>query len=201
MTSLLLVGDGPLDGAILPSIVSKIVGDSIEGSFSSWKSITLSHGHGYDRKIKYFIRRAVARRLSGVVAVIDRDKDRSGKRVKALRKTRNEEKANPHYRPTAIGEARPHGEAWLLADAEAVKMGLGLPAEAEVPSPRNVGSPKETLTALHQEGERSDEPRMEVWKRISEALEPDKCRHSNSTGFDAFRAEVGVEIGPLCALE
>ena len=193
MIRLQLVGDGPLDDAILPPLVENLLETKIEPRFKAWRDIRLHSGRGYGKKLRYMIRRVMADSgLQGVIAVVDRDKDRKGQRIRELREIREGERSRGV--PAAVGEAIPHGEAWLLDDWEAVKSVLELAADASVPAD---GTPKEILTSLHSQSNRASELRRDVWGEIARQVQLRSCRHSGKTGFKAFADDVAAELGPL----
>lgn len=203
MVTLLIVGDGPRDQATIPPVVVRIIDAEVQAEFKAWKGIELAKKgyvgtRGYARKLDYAIRLARADKLQGVVAVVDRDNDSRGNRIKALKTGRDEAK-EAVYVPTAVGEAIPHGEAWLLSDADAVKQGLNLSAQAQVLSPKKTNNPKEALSELHQNSPRSGDPSIEVLTDIARHMDPSRCRERKATGFKAFCGEVEAEIGPLAA--
>jgi hypothetical protein len=124
-----LVVDGPRDAATLPKMVSKILQTEFKTTAKHWADIRLHGRSGYVRKVRFATRQARDLSADGLVAVVHSDKD--PKRIGELRKGRDEERiATPPF-PTALGQAVPQGEAWLLDDPKAIREALNL-----VPHPR-----------------------------------------------------------------
>lgn len=189
--SLSIIGDGPLDEAMLPPIIGNILEVEVNSRFDAWKSLRV-HG-GYPGKLKYAIRRIIANGGDqGLVAVVDQDKDQKGDRIDQLKRAREDSRSLGV--PTAVGRAIPHGEAWLLDDPEAVKTGLGLPAGARVPSPRRVGSPKYALTGLYQKNTRGLSTRKDAWRLIALEIQPNRCRTPSRTGYAEFVEDLTQEL-------
>ena len=191
MTRLMFVGDGPLDEAAVPPLVEGILGCEVERSFRSWKGIRVHRGYG--SKLR-FAARVAEQGHDGLVATVDQDREKAGRRLRVLAKARETERGSSTF-PMAIGEARPHLEAWLLDDDIAVREALGLPGQAKIPSPRNV-HPKETLLRLLNENPRSGEQPVAVWRDLARAMEVGRCRRAKSTGLKAFAADVEAELRP-----
>jgi len=194
MRTLLFVADGPLDEAILPPIVATILKCRVISEFWAWKNIRLHRGRGYERKLSYLLRSASSRELDGIVAIIDADKDKRRNRVKSLRDGRKKARSGGLNLPAAVGQAVPHGEAWLIADADAVKAGLRLAADHKIPSPAATPDPKSVLTDLYRESPLSAERRADVWADIARRVEPARCRHKKETGYGAFQRDLNAEF-------
>jgi hypothetical protein len=131
----------------------------------------------------------------GIVAVVDRDRSSGRERLNELKAARDADRAKRTPVPTALGEANPHLEAWLLDDAEAVKSALQLPAGS--PVPKVAGDPKADLEALHAGSSRCGDPKVAAWKDIACAVRLTSSRNPKKTGFDAFLREVTAELGSL----
>lgn len=132
MVHLLFVLDGPRDDVMIPILVEKIIDSSIQPETMHWKDNHLHQG-GYDKKLLLATRRAKDRDLQGVVAVVDRDKEKKGKRLQKLKTAREHDRENLPPFPTALGEANPHGEAWILDDAVAIRQTLQLSETVSIP--------------------------------------------------------------------
>jgi hypothetical protein len=180
MISLLVIGDGARDSAVLPHLIAAVLGSPIQPTTRQWSR--LNKPSGYDKKLLYHIREACDLELNGVVAVVDADRDRAGNRMRALRAGRENHRAQHAPVPTALGCADPHGEAWLLDDPVAVRTGLKLPATTPVPTVRNA-IPKDALEALHRESPERERERTDVWGSIAAAVVMERCDHSRETGF------------------
>ncbi len=198
MIHLLFVGDGALDSVVVPHLVEVIVGANVEADSVAWARLHGDKsGHGYKRKLLFAIRQARARRLQGLVATVDADKDRPRRKLQQLRDGRESDRMASAHLPIGLGEAVPHLEAWLLDDPLAVREGLGLRADASIPSVRRTRNPKEALKELLSQSSRSGERPLEVWPDIAGKLRADRCNHANETGFKDFAEDLRVEIGPL----
>lgn len=193
MTRLLFVGDGARDEAILPPLVSTILNACLTPEFDAWARLN-SAGRGYDRKLRYQILRARDRDCVGVVAVVDQDKDRQGRRLRSLRQSRDEFKMQHRYVPTAVGEAIPHGEAWLIDDPKAVRSGMGLATDTEVPAWRERDDCKSLLETLHAGCPRRNDSARQIWANIAAEIDPARFLHPGETGFEAFAADVRAEL-------
>ena len=85
--------------------------------------------------------------LQGLIATLDADNQPN--RIELLRDARREFRndSTKTQVATAIGQANPELEAWLLDD-QAVKQALSLSAQAKVPSPSRVSDVKMALNKL-----------------------------------------------------
>ncbi len=119
------VGDGPRDGATVPYLVANILRVEIEPKAQNWKDIHLRSGKGYPKKLRFSVLRAIDDRAAGLVAVVDRDKSEARSRLRELQEERDDHRKTRPSFPTALGEAAPHGEAWLLADHNAIRRRWG----------------------------------------------------------------------------
>ena len=131
--------------------------------------------------------------FSGFIAVIDKDKDSKGIRFKDLEEGKKKVLAEVML-PISIGEAIPHGEAWLLDEEKAVREALYLDGNTEVPGTKVSKNPKETLTELYQESRRASEDRTVVWEDIAKGVDLTKYSRPRETGFARFEKEVKDEI-------
>jgi hypothetical protein len=197
----LFVGDGHRDSKVIPAIVEHTLGLDTgaiaNGSTcESWSSVTL-HGRGYARRLPYFVNRARTHKMDGVVCTVDSDKAPKRARLKELLSARQEDRTKNAPFPTAIGEARPHLEAWLLDDREAVRAALPLPDGLDVPSLKKASCPKTSLNALFNAcGLRDGDSCSERLAMIAESLDPLRCHNAQETGLKAFVASIREEFGP-----
>ena len=198
MIRLLFVGDGERDAATIPRIVEIILSTSVGAEFHRWARLHGS-GRGYKQKLRFAYRQAQDAGAKGLVATVDCDKDRKGQKLKKLRQARRDERQESPLFPTALGEAVPHAEAWLLDDPVAVRETLTLAPDAEVPNVRDVASPKNALDELIAASDSANDVFMDVCRRVAQQLDPSRCVHARETGFKAFVSEVRDEIGPLMA--
>ena len=131
-----------------------------------------------------------------MVATVDRDAS-SGDRLQRLQSVREKEKIEDPSLVIALGEAVPHGEAWLLSDPVAVKKALLLDTGASIPAPGKVRNPKKTLTRLLSESPRAGERPVEIFPDIASRMSMDRCRDTKRIGLQAFIREVETELSSL----
>ena len=189
--NLLVVGDGELDARTLPSLIRMILGRELRATTRNWRELHLLGGNGYAKKLQYLAKECNHAGLDGVVAVVDRDKDAKSRRIQDLRRGREESLSRP---PIAIGQADPHGEAWLLDDPVAVARTLRLDSSTPVPSVSKSKSPKDELNALHAISPRATERRGEVLGEIAAAVQLKRCTHAKSSGLAAFADDLRAEF-------
>jgi len=191
---LYFVGDGPRDEATVPRIVEHVLGRQFTRVFRPWKNLKLHQGSGFGRKLRLAIEQARDAGYDGIIATVDKDKDRRGDRLKNMQQMRATDRSNPanNLLPTALGEANPHLEAWLLDDGQAVKSVLQIPDTDSIPTlPHR--DPKNALGQLIDESPRQEGPK-ELLGEIASAMEPSRCQHSSTTGFTQFVEDVGREF-------
>jgi hypothetical protein len=194
---LLFVSDGPRDAATIPEIVRTILNTLINVEFVEWKRIQLARGSGYRRKLRFALLRARDHSLDGVVATVDRDTAEARARLLALSTAREEDRNDPGVSPmpAAIGEAVPNTDAWLLDDAKALRTVLCFVSDTPLPSVRQ-GDPKFAIDELINESTRTDDM-MYLLAEIARNIVPDRCNHSDKTGFEEFLKDVRDELLPL----
>jgi len=132
-----------------------------------------------------------------MVAVVDWDKDRKGRRLAALREGREQERYRTVDVPVALGQADPHVEAWLLDDPVAVRRALQLPADHQMPNVVKSSYPKDDIDVLRRAGGDSDDTILVALSRIADAVVPQRCEHQKETGLKRFVDDVRHELGPL----
>jgi hypothetical protein len=174
--------------------------------FRAWKSLRFHGGGGtrklggFGRKLLFVLGQARDARADGLVATVDEDK---GGRdcLGQLRRARTTDRLRTSEFPAALGQARPHAEAWLLDDPLAVREALGLPAEAGVPSVRDSRYPKHALHELWEHSPRKQadpgDREMEILPEIARRVAPSRCAHRRQTGFQAFVRDVRRELAGL----
>jgi len=197
MIRLLFVADGPRDAATVPHFISSILGTSVEPRTTPW--VRLNRSRGYAGKLRFAGIQAKEIGAAGLVAVVDTDKAPSGGRFREMRKARDEIRTTTAPYPTALGEATPHGEAWLIDDQVAVRRALRFEAAIPITTIRKTKNPKETLNALIRQSERAEDELMDVLADIARGVDPSRCVHGGETGFLRFMDEVNAELGPLLA--
>jgi hypothetical protein len=153
------------------------------------------------RKLLFAIKEARQEEMSGVVATVDHDTGQE-KRLQRLRKARDRDRENNPPFPTALGEPKPHLEAWLLDDASAVREALGLQKDHVVPNPVKVHSPKDALHALFgaSPAEKDGTLEMDVLPKIAERIDLKRCPHQKETAFQAFIKDVHAEFDAIAKL-
>jgi len=208
MICLFFVGDGARDEATVPPLVRTILQIDFSTLFQPWARLHAAERRGrpgrrlrgYGRKLLYAIRAARVAQADGLVATVDRDKAPGG-RLGRLREARAADRQQAPSLPTALGEAKPHAEAWLLDDPVAVREALELPGNAPIPSVRQSRHPKDTLHRLWERSPRieagRDEPEIGVLRDIARRVDSTRCAHGRETGFQAFVTEVRRELGGL----
>ncbi|MBT3218228.1 MAG: hypothetical protein HN348_04000 [Proteobacteria bacterium] len=183
MTKVLLIVDGERDVWMLPAIVATHLGRPIKPKVLTWKSPELRiRGTGFGRKLKLAIRIAEDEENNGLIAFVDHDRSKRPRRVE-LNKARQESRDQGYGKgPIAIGEAIPHGEAWLLDAHTAVQTVLGLGADAKIPDvKKDAKQPLDSLLRTHWEG-----TRQEAFEQIAQLVDVAKTRRSKDTGLKPF---------------
>jgi hypothetical protein len=207
MRKLRFVGDGERDAVTVPKLVLGILRADFEHMASPWprlhrgeKKIRGYDLKGHGLKLAYVLTEARQSGFHGVVATVDTDRSERGERLRQLKTAREADRSKFAPLPTALGEATPHNEAWLLDDPVAVRQGLNLPANAGIPDVRGCSYPKSALEELHRDSPRAAEPPLNVWPDIAAQVDAVRCTHKQDTGFEAFIAEVEAELRQLFTL-
>jgi hypothetical protein len=200
MIDLLFVTDGPRDHVTVPPIIGRILGVTVQVTPVAWARLRQQSGvSGYRRQLRFAILQAQDAKAAAVLATVDRDKDPRRTKLAELLKARDEDRAASPPFPVALGEADPHGEAWLLDDPVAVRRGLGLDGNAKVPTVRHTNSPKETIEHLRRQSGRAEDPILDVLADIAAAVDPARYAHAKETGFHGLEKEVKHELGPVAS--
>lgn len=199
--SILVVGDGPRDQSALPNLVCTILGSNVDSRYDDWHHVTHLRGKGsiYARKLKYLTRRARADEFGALVIVVDTDKSKPREKLRALRSGRDDDRQNNPPFPTALGEANPHFDVWLLDDAVAVREGLGLSNDFDIPNAIKVDYPKDSLSELVEHSSIDFSEVSDALGEIARRLSSDRCVHRKETGFAAFDSDVADEVKPAVA--
>jgi len=146
--------------------------------------------------LKYLTRRARADKFAALAIVVDTDKSPPREKLRHLRTGRDEDRQNNPPFPTALGEANPHFDVWLLDDAVAIRKALQLPGDFPVPNAVKTEYPKHTLSGLIEQS-RIDFARIsDALGDIAQHVSPARCVHSSDTGFATFEEDVQDEIEP-----
>ena len=198
MIEILFVGDGPRDKAIVPELVRRILSIELTQQFNAWPRL---HGtaseHGYKRKLRYAIRQARERKVDGLVATVDRDRSANRARLAELQDARELDRRSSPPIPTALGEARPHLEAWLLDDLTAIREVLVIPSTEELPLNRKTNDPKAELDHLISNWCRPGDAPMTILVAIAQRVDVSRSQDPRSTGFEEFVGDVQSELAPL----
>lgn len=194
--SILVVGDGPRDAVALPDVVLNLLGLDVPTVYSNWHHVSYLKGRGsaYTRKLKYLTRRALDRGCGGLAVVVDADKSPRREKLRELHRGRDEDRSSNPAFPTALGEAIPHFDAWLLDDPVAVRKGLNFGGDVEVPNAVKVDSPKKVLSKLIRACPLDDTDDSEILGEVARCLCRKRCVHAKKTGFENFCNEVDVEL-------
>lgn len=192
MIHLLIVGDGERDARTVPRLIERILEEEIRNDWLPWARL---HRGNYRRKVLFATRQARDAKADGLVAIVDADKTKNHERLKEMKKAREDDRQSLPPFPTALGEAIPHGESWLIDDPVAVRQALKL--TIEVPNYRDCNYPKDDLQKLIQASIRAGEELLDLLEDIARQVDGSRCVHDKESGFHGFREEVVAEIGPL----
>ena len=198
MIHLLFVGDGERDAVTVPRFVEGILDDSVTEETRRWARLH-GRGSGYGRKLEFAVRAARANKLEGLVATVDTDREKKGVHLRKMQEVREAERIQFPNLPMALGEAVPHGEAWLLDDPVAVRQALKLPNDAQIPTMSKTKDPKKALKSLLAESKRADERPLNILADIARKVDLKRCVNSKRTGFEGFVSDVHNELGALAA--
>jgi hypothetical protein len=188
------VGDGERDAATIPHLVQNILGVEVEPKSYKWRDLHLRSGKGYAKRLRFAVLRAIDDGAAGLVAVVDRDNAPARSRLRELQQDREDHRANGPAFPTALGEAGPHGEAWLLDDPYAIREALELDEDVLIPNVRKSDSPKSSLDALIDGSRRREEKRITILAEIAQRVRLSRCTHHTETGFGALVEDVRREF-------
>lgn len=181
----------------VPHIVGGILQIEFDGEpvdFVAWSDRRLHGESGNGRRLKFVVREALADGIDGVVATVDQDKAKPRERLNVLIAAREDDRNSGRHLPTGLGEARPHGEAWLLDDQVAVKGVLGISAGEAIPTVQKSRSPKNALNNLCTAFERKF---ADVLPGMAAKIDVGRCAHAKETGLQEFAEDVRAELGPL----
>jgi hypothetical protein len=196
MIRIRFVGDGKTEARTLPQLVAKILDVEVQpASTEVWRNIRV--GKGYAGKLAFVMRQASDAGDQGVVAVVDRDREPKGDRLRTLRDARVAYRAKHPLHPTAVGEADPHGEAWLLDDPIAIREALQLDARIEVLTVRRTKDPKDVVNSLIRGSKYRHDDVLDVLTDIASRVDSVRCYHMGETGFGDWVDDVRSELGPV----
>lgn len=196
--SILVVGDGPRDQSALPNLVCAILGLNVDSRYDDWHHVRYLRGKGtiHARKLKYLTRRARADDFTALVIVVDTDKLPPREKLRDLRDGRADDRQKSPPLPTALGEANPHFDVWLLDDPVAVRQALGYPKDTRVPNAAKVDNPKDELSKLVEQGPKDFSQVSDALGEIARRISLERCVHRKETGFASFQNDVSHEINP-----
>jgi len=188
---------------VVPILLHKLCGKPAAMRIRPQRIAQLQKGNR-SRKVRFAKTQARVNKSDALVFVIDSEGDYKefNRKTGELRKGRD---AEPSDFPTAIGVAQPCIEAWLLADAPAIRMGMDLPGTPDVPdAPEKLPgppvdekkSPKGVLAKLvrsrHKECSSNDK------NKIARAMnDMELVRKRCPLSFAPFADEVNQHIRPL----
>lgn len=202
MIRLLFVADGPRDESVIPRLVEGALAAPVKAEFRAWKSLRLNSRvstKGYARKLAFATRIARDAGLRGLVATVDTDSARRGHRLRELNDSLTADRLRTPPLPTALGEATPHAEAWLLDDSAAVRRVLQLDQTTSIPTVRQTASPKQVLHDLIAGSDLGGDDLLRLLAEMARSVDPQRCVHADETGFKAFFDEIKRELSPLIA--
>jgi hypothetical protein len=155
------------------------------------------------RKVRFAREQAVYNRSDGVVFVVD--SEGGDREFKA--KKRDAEVGRDSARtnlPMAVGIAHPCIEAWLLADASAIRRACSLQQDPEVPAePERIPAPRQDprrnpkVVLAQAAGARQPLPADHMWRIAATIKHLDLLRQRCPLGFAPFAEEVEQRIRPL----
>jgi hypothetical protein len=178
--------------ATVPHLVQTILGRHFDSKAAAWARL---HKGGHARQLLFATVQAIDAGADGLIAIVDRDRAPSRSRLQAMKEGRESHRRdNPPF-ATALGEANPHVDVWLLDDPVAVSSALGIADADHIPNIRRVEHPKTELDRLIGAFGPSSSSKMEILAQIAQKVDPTRCAHSKETGFDALQKEVAFEIG------
>ena len=199
MIQITFVGDGERDAATVPHLVGNILGIPIDAKCVHWARLN-SAGSGYPRKLRFAIIQSIDAEAAGLVAVVDRDKAKERSRLRELQAERLTHRDAGRNLPIALGEAAPHGDAWLLDDPFAIREALELDDNAAITSVRKTKDPKTNLNELIKGSRRcKGENIKDVLARVATLVDPARCMHRDETGFAEFVKDVRSEFAHFVA--
>lgn len=180
----------PQDG-VLPILVHKFCGQPAQMQVRCYGSLFMMGPGGLGRKLQFAQRQAPHHGSAGVVFVVDSD----GHWERKHRELHDARRARGSGVPTAIGVAHPCIEAWLLADADALKRAFNLSKSPQLPSdpeslPPSGDNPNHPKCCLRRiAGKQSGLSAHEKAKIVRKQ----RCPKS----FDPFAEELEQKICPL----
>lgn len=189
-----LVGDGPRDQYALERLVASILEIPIQATFKSWKEIRLNRynwgtGSILKKRLIFALHTAADENLGSLVAVVDTDKKNPLEQLRELRAAREQCQRKGLYLPTALGEANPHFDIWLLDDRKAIVEAWKV-EDSEIPDCTKSECPKEELDRLFESSQIGINDIAQALSLIAENVVISRCIHAEQTGFADFVGEI-----------
>jgi len=189
---------------VVPILLHKLCGKPAAMRIKPKRFAQLQAGKTLSRKVQFAKRQArYTASTDALVFVVDSEGDHKefDRKAGELRKGRD---AEPSDFPTAVGVAQPCMEAWLLADAPAIRRGMCLERTPDVPNtpedlpaPRKgKKNPKDVLAKLVRSKHRecSSDDKNKIARTMNDMeLVRERCPLS----FAPFADEVNQHIRPL----
>jgi hypothetical protein len=191
MSHICYLGDGARDNAVLPHLVRSLLGADFPSTFQRWAHLRVG---GFARKLKFAAIAAIEDKELAIVAVVDRDKAEKHERLLQLKSARDQVHAKDPDFPIAIGEANPHGEAWLLDDPIALRQVLRLKDDITIPSVITTCNPKSELQNLIDQSPENWSSTLEAMTAIAEEFQHYRCDCRGETGLAEFVEDVLAEL-------
>lgn len=155
-------------------------------------------GHKYARKAMSAIRQARQGGYQAAAIVIDRDRQRTSRKLVPLRAGRDQLE-HQGFPPCAVGMAVEAFDAWMIADGSAVRAADGDPAQSH-PSPEALsgkegtgGHPKDLAIRAFGGKRELAANYAEIARHVDLALLERACPQ----GFAPFAEEVRGRVGPV----
>lgn len=167
------------------------------------KPFSLLQGKGLWQKVAFAKRQARYNGSAGAVFVVDSEGDERELRSKRSELERGRDHESPEF-PAAVGVAQPCIEAWLLADASAIRRAFDMATPPEVPTEpekcpapcrSEKDNPKAVLARLA--GRRRRLSAQENWGIAAAMNDVELIRARCPAGFAPFAQEVETRIRPL----
>ena len=168
------------------------------------RKLAMLEGKGLRQKVRFAKRQARLNRSAAAVVVVDSEGDHNQlkRKIRDLQKGRDIQ--SPDF-PMVVGVAHPCIEAWLLADASAIRRALGLATDPEVPDePEKLPAPCENeqnnpkkwlaKAAGSRQKELSARDKDSIARAINDMV---LMRQRCPLGFAPFADEVLKRIRPL----
>ncbi len=193
--------DSPSTG-VVPILVHALCGKP-NGMLVKRRAFAFLQGKKLPQKVHFAKRQACYNGSAGAVFVVDSEGDTRELTKKKFDLEHGRDQALPEF-PMAVGVAHPCIEAWLLADASAIRRACRLPRDPEMPhEPEQLPAPNRDRNACPKAvlgqvaGAKGPLESEEMWRIASEVRQLDLLRTRCPLGFAPFAEEVEHRIRPL----